>query len=159
MTLKQARAFVKQRGIVLHSARHPKIPSVAEAVAGEAISGSWWSHPAGKQIFRALSAIDDDDDVVTCRLVAGKLTYVHRRLWPALRTLATAKLLSSRQLDRVQQEHLPSGKHINRVTPYPKWLPKDLKTMSLGAARKLLGGHLESFERFARRGRASHRDA
>jgi len=45
--------FVEEHGVVLASARGP-VPSVAEAVAGTPIRGSWWAHPRGKQIFAAL---------------------------------------------------------------------------------------------------------
>jgi hypothetical protein len=40
MSPKEAIAFVKRHGIVLESARGP-VPSLAEAVAGEPIRGSW----------------------------------------------------------------------------------------------------------------------
>jgi hypothetical protein len=40
MTPDQARRFVERTGIVLHSAHHPRIPSLAAAVAGERIRGS-----------------------------------------------------------------------------------------------------------------------
>jgi hypothetical protein len=29
-------------------------------------------------------AVRDSDDVLVCRLIKGKITFVHRRLWPAL---------------------------------------------------------------------------
>ena len=75
--------FVEQHGVVLASARGP-VPIVAEAVAGEPIVGSWWSHPKGKAIFDALSAIDDSTDIRCFKLVDGKVTFVHRQAWPAL---------------------------------------------------------------------------
>ena len=43
--------FVEQHGVVLAAARGP-VPSVAEAIAGEPIRGSWWGHEKGSQIFR-----------------------------------------------------------------------------------------------------------
>jgi hypothetical protein len=42
MTPKQAVAYVKAQGVVLESARG-SAPSLAEAVAGDAIRGSWWA--------------------------------------------------------------------------------------------------------------------
>jgi hypothetical protein len=75
--------FVEQHGVVLASARGP-IPSLAAEVAGELIVGSWWSHPKAQVIFETLSAIDDDVDVRCFKLVDGKVTFVHRQLWPAL---------------------------------------------------------------------------
>jgi hypothetical protein len=65
-----------------------RLPSVAGLVAGERIHGSWWAHPKGRAIFAAATRLQDDDDVTIARLVDGKVTYVHRRLWPALAAVA-----------------------------------------------------------------------
>ncbi len=114
-------AFVKKHGVVLASARGP-VPSVAEAVAGEPIVGSWWAHPKGRAIFAALSELDDSEDVRCFKLVDGKVTLVHRRVWPALARLAGAGVLSAEQVASLQQEHLPTGEHRNIVTPFPDWV-------------------------------------
>lgn len=122
--------FVEQHGIVLASAKGP-VPSVAEAVAGEPIRGSWWSHAKGKAIFAALNEIDDSPDIRCFKLVAGKVTFVHRRLWPALVRLADE--LGADRLAAIQQEHSPSGKHVNTVTKFPTWVDAATKR----AAEKL----------------------
>ena len=83
MTRRSALAFIKRNGIVLESARGP-VPNLAEAVVGRRIRGSWWGHAKGKEIFWLTRAVRDSADVLVCRLVGGKVTYVHRRLWPAL---------------------------------------------------------------------------
>ena len=88
MNQKEALAFVERHGIVLQAARGP-LPNLAEAIAGGTIRGSWWGHPKGKEIFRAVRAICESPDVLVCKLVEGKITYVHRRLWPALVKLAS----------------------------------------------------------------------
>ena len=41
-------------------------------------------HPKGSDIFRVSSRLADHPEVVVNRLVSGKVTYVHRRLWPAI---------------------------------------------------------------------------
>src|SRR5262249_61719124 len=87
MTPRAALAFVRRHGIVLQAARGPA-PSLAEASAGGPIRGSWWGHPRGQAIFAASTAVADHADVLVCRLVGDKVTYVHRRLWPALVKLA-----------------------------------------------------------------------
>src|ERR687898_2562844 len=69
-----------EHGMLLASARGP-IPNVAEIVAGEPIKGSWWGHPAGHHIFGVLNDLAASPDVVRLRLVRGKVTLVHRRLW------------------------------------------------------------------------------
>ncbi len=132
------RRFVEEHGVVLVSARHATVPSFAAAVAGEAIRGSWWAHPKSHDIFRALTALDDCDDVVFTRLVDGKLTIVHRRLWPALAALVAAGKLEAARLTRIEQEHTASGKHVNRETPLQKWLPR-MKLPSVEKALSQLG--------------------
>jgi hypothetical protein len=69
--------LVKSRGVVSERA-------LIETVAGAPVVGSWWSHPSGHDIFRALEALREAKDVFLCKLLDGKQTYVHRRLWPAL---------------------------------------------------------------------------
>ncbi len=107
--------------MVLASARGP-MPSVAEAVAGEPIVGSWWAHPKGSAIFAALSELDDSDDVRCFKLVEGKVTLVHRRVWPALVRLARDGQLAPERVASLQQEHMPTGEHRNIVTAFPDWV-------------------------------------
>src|SRR5262245_38305289 len=67
------------------------LPSVATMVAQEVVRGSWWRHPAGKAIFAAATALEDHPDVLVAKLVAGKVTFVHRRLWSALIAVGRAR--------------------------------------------------------------------
>jgi hypothetical protein len=91
---------------MLESARGP-VPSLAELVAGEPIRGSWWGHPAGHAIFDAINEVADSGEVVRLRLVNGKITLVHRRVWPAL--VRIAGRLRPEQLVAVSEEHTASG--------------------------------------------------
>ena len=118
-----ALSFVERHGVVLASGKGP-VPSVAEWVAGAPIRGSWWGHPRGRDVFRALSELGDSPDVVAFRLVAGKITFVHRRLWPALVRLADS--IGRTRLGTVRQEHTASGAHRNVVTPFPEWVPEEV---------------------------------
>lgn len=77
MTPAQARGWLRTRGIAT-------LRELCDAVAGEPVRGSWWGHRAGKRIFAAASALADDRDVITTKLVEGKVTFVHRRRWPEL---------------------------------------------------------------------------
>jgi hypothetical protein len=113
--------FVRTHGVVLVSAKGP-VPNVAEFVAGAPIRGSWWGHPKGGEIFRALSRLSESSDVLVCRLVGGKLTMVHRRLWPAL--VRAASRLPRAALARVDQQHTDAGHHVNRITAFPEWVPR-----------------------------------
>jgi len=135
-------SFVEQHGVVLASARGP-VPCVAEAVAGQPIIGSWWAHPKGKAIFAALSELDDSVDVRCFKLVDGKVTFVHRRVWPALARLASGGVIAVNRVASIQQEHMPTGEHRNLVTPFPDWVPDDVAlaatALSLDDARAQLG--------------------
>ena len=123
MGVEEALAFVRGHGVVLVSARGP-VPTLTHAIAGEPIRGSWWGHPEGKRIFAVLQAVTQDPDVLVCRLVDGKITLVHRRLWPAL--AAAAPLLDRAGLARVTQEHTARGHHKNQEVPFPDWLPPEV---------------------------------
>ncbi len=124
MTPKQAIAFVAAQGIVLESARGP-VPSLAETLAGEPITGSYWAHPKAHEIFLCSRAIRKSADVLVCRLVGGKVTYVHRRLWPALVRLA--ERFDSDRIAAIREVHTPSGKHEVHTTPYPEWVAGDVR--------------------------------
>ncbi len=103
------------------SARGP-IPNLAEAIAGEPIRGSWWGHSKSHHMYRVFESVCDSDQVLVCRLVGGKVTLIHRRLWPALVRLAS--YLPPRGLAAVRNEHTPRGHHQAVVTPFPRWVPK-----------------------------------
>ena len=134
VTPRQALAFVRRHGLVLEAGRgrpamrgRPAIPSLAEAIAGEPIRGSWWSHPRSHVIFRVLGAVRDSEDVLACRLVGGKVTLVHRRLWPALVAAAAARRLPAARLARIRERHTASGQHVVESTPFPRWVPVAVK--------------------------------
>jgi hypothetical protein len=119
MTPREALALVEKRGIVLESARGP-VPSLAETIAGKPIRGSWWGHPKGDSIFACSRAIRNSKDVLTCRLIAGKVTYVHRRLWPAL-----VRLSDNFRADRmapIKEVHTAAGKHRIDTVPFSRWV-------------------------------------
>ena len=131
MTAVEALAFVEEHGVVLVSAKGP-LPRLTEAIAGEPIKGSWWGHPKSHQIFAILEAVTASEDVLVCRLVKGKITLVHCRLWPALVRLA--KRFPPDQIAKVRQEHTASGRHINKEVPFPQWVPPEVmkQAKSLG---------------------------
>ena len=123
MSPKEGLAFVKRHGVVLQAARGP-VPSLAEAIAGGPIRGSWWGHPKGHEIFRVAEAICESGEVLVCKLVEGKVTYVHRRLWPALVRLASR--FPKARLAKVWNEHTRTGAHRSRVSAFPDWVPRDV---------------------------------
>jgi hypothetical protein len=124
MTPKRALGFVESKGVTLESGRGP-VPSLAQAIAGEAIRGSWWGHPKGHVIFRCSRALRESKDILVCRLVGGRVTYVHRRLWPALVRLAGQ--FDGSRLAAIREVHTAAGKHKVDVVAFPKWVPAETK--------------------------------
>ena len=133
--------LVEKNGVMLASARGA-VPNIAEVVAGAPIIGGWWAHPKGKAIFAALSEIDDSDDIRCFKLIDGKITFAHRRVWPALVRLGRDGAVPTDKLAAVQQEHLPTGEHRNFITPFPDWVDdataKAADKLTLTAAKKLV---------------------
>jgi hypothetical protein len=78
----EALEFVRKHGVVTMTASSR--PSLIEAIVGGPVKGSWWSHPKGRLIFKLADAVHDSKDVLTLKLVDGKVTFLHRSLWPAL---------------------------------------------------------------------------
>ena len=60
-------------------------------MAGEPIRGSWWGHRKSHQIFAASRRLGSADDAIAIPLINGKVTFVHRRLWPALLGVALSR--------------------------------------------------------------------
>jgi hypothetical protein len=146
-TPKQALAFVKQHGVVLQAARGP-VPSFAEFINGAPINGSWWAHPLGHTIFALAEHVSESADVLVCKLVDNKVTYVHRRLWPALVRLAAR--FPAGQLAKIWNEHTTGGAHKSCSIPFPDWVPTEIarEAQKLGQleAEKLLAACLPSTE-------------
>jgi hypothetical protein len=124
MNKKEALAYIQKHGVVLASARG-SVPRLTEAIVNGPIRGSWWSHPKSREIFSILQYVVDSEDVLVCRLVDGKITFVHRRLWPAL--VRAAGRFPSSQVSKVREEHTSSGKHVTHEIPFPEWVPSEIR--------------------------------
>jgi hypothetical protein len=75
-------------GFLLES--DPKLPSVCSLITGAPLRGSWWSHPLAQTIFQVNEKLEDHPDVLITKLVSGKVTFVHRNLWPEIVAIGTA---------------------------------------------------------------------
>ena len=120
MTPRGAVAFVRKHGVVLEAAAGP-VPSLATAIAGAPVGGSWWAHPRSHEIFELTRAVRASHDILVCRLVDGKITYVHRRLWPSL--IRAARHFPPKRLAQVSEIHTASGRHVIEETAFPTWVP------------------------------------
>ena len=123
MRTREALGWVKEHRITVESAR-TAVPSLAQLVAGRPIRGSWWAHPKANEIFHLSREIRSSPDVLVCRLVDGKITYVHRCMWPALVSLAGR--FSKQRLAALREVHTPSGEHKLSVIPFPDWVPSEV---------------------------------
>jgi hypothetical protein len=127
VTPKQAVALIQKHGIVLESANGP-IPCLVQIIVGGRIKGSWWAHPRGKEIFRITRAVRDSPQILACRLVAGKVTLVHERLWPAL--VRCADHFRADQIAKLVEEHSASGQHKASSIPFPAWVPPRISAVA-----------------------------
>jgi hypothetical protein len=145
MTPREALVFVRRHGVVLESARGLE-PSLAAAVVGAPIKGSWWAHPLCHEIYACADKVRDSNGILTCTL-AKRLTYVHRRLWPPFVRLA--ERFPTGALDRVVEVHTPSGRHQRQDIAFPTWVPADVlaraKALSKDAAADQIRVWLERY--------------
>ena len=136
MNPQDAIAFIRRHGVVLEAAKGLE-PSLAAKIAGEPITGSWWGHAKGHEIYELMQKVHDSKAVLICTLAKGRITYIHRRLWPAFVRLAWC--FSSGALDRVMEVHTPSGRHQRQDIAFPDWVAEPIlargKSLSKSEAR------------------------
>jgi hypothetical protein len=133
MTPDEALSFVETQGVVLASAKGP-VPRMAEIIAGEPIQGSWWAHPKGREIFQVLQVLENSPDILVCRIVGGKITLVHRRLWPAV--VSAAGRFPADHLAKTSEEHTGSGRHVRRDVPFPDWVDAETSVRAASLAEE-----------------------
>jgi hypothetical protein len=80
--LRRIEAELERIGLLMQHDR--VLPSVTSLFAGAPIAGSWWSHPCAHQIYDLLIAFEAGAGALSVKLVNGKVTFVHERLWPSL---------------------------------------------------------------------------
>ena len=80
---------LKQDGFLLESDQ--KLPSVCTLITGEPLKSSWWSHPKAQVIFQVNELLEDHPDVMITKLVSGKVTFIHRKLWPEILAIGAAR--------------------------------------------------------------------
>jgi hypothetical protein len=82
-------AAVEELGLLFLS--DPKRKSAIQILTGVLPRGSWWSHPAANQLYAILQGVEEHPDLLCAKLLSGKVTFVHRTLWPALLAVVTAR--------------------------------------------------------------------
>ena len=148
MNPQEAIEFVAQHGIVLESAK-ASVPNLADTVAGEPIQGSYWGHPKVDEIFVLTRAVRSSGEVLVCRLVDGKVTYVHRRLWASIFRLRDS--FDKEHLGALREVHTSSGKHKVETTSFPDWVTDEVKEeaeeLTSAQAAAHLGVWFDSYSR------------
>src|SRR2546426_7852526 len=85
--VRSALAFIEERGIVLSTGRS-SLPSLAEAIAGRQLRGSWMANPEVFRIYKVLGKVHRSDAVVTAPLILGRETLLDVTLGPAVARIA-----------------------------------------------------------------------
>ena len=78
-----------ERGLLLKQDK--ELPNVVTLLTGQSLRTSWWSHPRAHLIFAALTHLARHPDVLFTKLLYGKVTLLHRRLWPSFLAVASAR--------------------------------------------------------------------
>jgi len=94
----------------------PKFPSITTLVVGDSVRGSWWTHPAAREVFRLSCAMRDHPDVLMVKLISGKVTAIHRPLWPAIVAIGTAR--EPWQMDKLSKEAKALLKKVDKETRF-----------------------------------------
>ncbi len=160
---------MKAKGIILES--DPQLPCVTRMIVGRRLHTSWWAHPQANLIYNVLNRLYHHRDVLTVKLVSGKVTLVHRKLWAAIFTVATSrepwqmkglsgtakKLLSQvTYAGMLETNHLPAYEKRSRlITKAAKELERGLLVYGEAYHTKS-GAHakrLETWGHWARRAR------
>ena len=131
MTPRAAMDFIRYHGVVVESAKGLE-PSFAAHVAGERISGSWWGHPKGHEIYELTQKVHDSRAVLTCTLAKGRITFIHRRLWPSFVKLASHFVEGA--FDKVREVHTESGRHQRRDIAFPEWVDEHTRSVAASLA-------------------------
>ncbi len=77
----------------------PGTPSLVEAVAGGPVRGSWRLHAKGRLMYRLGRILRASDEVLSVRLVEGKVAFVDASLWPAVYRVAMEPSRRRRSLE------------------------------------------------------------
>ncbi len=158
---------LERLGILIES--DALLPSVAGIVAGGPIRGSWWGHPRGRDIFATSCRLAEHPDLVVVKLVSGKLTWVHRKLWSALLGVATSDEPWQRRglaaparivLSRIKREGEVRTDRLDRPRAAASKILEERLLVRGEEVHTESGAHarvLQTWERWARRARFTGR--
>jgi hypothetical protein len=82
-------AKLKEHGLTTQT--DANLANVCALVAGAPVRGSWWAHRRSHEIFGVTCELAEHPDVLVNKLISGKITYLHRALWPAFLAIGRAR--------------------------------------------------------------------
>jgi hypothetical protein len=133
--LRQLRAY----GLLL--VQDALLPCVTTIVAGGPVRGSWLGDPSARETYSVLVGLEEHPEVLQTKLVSGKVTMVHRDLWPAVLGVAMAR----------------TAWQFQGLSPLAKWLLEsvdrqgslqtDLVPLPAGSGRKSIPPAARELER------------
>lgn len=82
-------AELRQHELLLQAGR--EFASVANIVARETISGSWWAHPQSNLIYWVCQDLEQHPSVAEARLLAGKVTQLWQTIWGDVAAVALSR--------------------------------------------------------------------
>lgn len=86
-SIREAAAFVREREIVMATGRSA-LPSLADAIVGRPIVGSWMADPEVHRIHDVAFELDETHEFPAARLVGGRRALLSPRLGPAVARIA-----------------------------------------------------------------------
>ena len=107
---------LKKYGLLLLN--DPALPNPCRLVAGERVHRLWWAHPRAQEIFQVYDALEDHADVLILKLISGKVTYIHRTLWPQIVAVGRAREpWQMNDLSAAARKLLAAGDKAGRARP------------------------------------------
>jgi len=122
----RVRRAVDRYGVLPFSAPEGALSAI-RVITGVTVRGSWWGHPAGHLIYWVAEGWDRATSVIaTAKLLGGKVTLVHSRLWPAL--VSVGKARASWQTGGLD----PGARNLLRTVDRLGYVRGDLLSQELG---------------------------
>ena len=104
--------FIKSEKIVMESAKS-NIPSIVHFIVGHDFKGSWWGLPYSSLIYNTLVELRSWEEILVCRLIKRKITYVDYDILPFLIRLADE--FPSEGLYKIKEIHTAQGSHRKQI--------------------------------------------
>ncbi|OLS19918.1 MAG: hypothetical protein HeimC2_39440 [Candidatus Heimdallarchaeota archaeon LC_2] len=99
-TVEEALAFIRDQKIVTLSMTKT-FPSLINEIVDEPIEGSWWGHPKGNEIWIISEGVKDSVDILTTKMLYGKVTFIYKSLWPSLYKIVTDSNWRERRITKL----------------------------------------------------------